>query len=236
MGRNCENTSHPLQIAIDGPVAAGKGDIAARLAEKLQLVYINTGAMYRMVGLLCLQRSIDRKDEFAVRTLLNQSSIDLQLSDGKSENAYKAIVDGEDVTEKLLDPDVSQASSDVATLSSVRKRLVELQKNMAVGKRVVMEGRDIGLRVLPDAQLKIFLTAALEERAKRRWEQWKEKGIYKQYEEVVQETKQRDLQDMTRSKDPLKKLPDAWELDTTDLSQEEVVQRIVEKLKQRKLI
>lgn len=229
-------TKTPLQIAIDGPVAAGKGDIAARVAKELRLVYINTGAMYRMLALSCILGNIERKNEPVVMELLNTINIDLEPQEIGSEKTYKAMLNGEDVTDRLLNPDVSQGSSDVATLPLVRKKMVELQKKMAIGKQVVMEGRDIGLRVLPNAQLKIFLTASLEERAKRRWEQWREKNIQKTLEEVRKETEDRDRQDSERITDPLQKLPDAWELDTTNLTQEEVVEKILQELKQRSLI
>lgn len=232
---NTQSTS-PLQIAIDGPVAAGKGDIAARLAKELNLVYINTGAMYRMLALACLEKNVPWKDESAVMQVLDASHLDLQPPIPGSEKTYQAILNQKDVTDRLLDPDVSRGSSDVATLPLVRKKMVELQKKMAVGKRVVMEGRDIGLRVLPDSQLKIYLIASPEERARRRWEQWKQKGIEKPFEEVLAETKIRDTQDMGRTTDPLQKLPDAWELDTTNKSQEEVVTSILSQLKQRNLV
>jgi len=229
-------TTTPLQIAIDGPVAAGKGDIAARLAKELHLIYINTGAMYRMLALSCLLRNIEMKNEPVVMELLNTININLEPQDVGSEKTYRAMLNGKDVTDRLLDPDVSQGSSDVATLSSVRKKMVELQQKMAIGKRVVMEGRDIGLRVLPNAQLKIFLTASLEERAKRRWEQWRGKNIQKTLEEVIEETKIRDAQDTHRSVDPLQILSDAWELDTTNLPQEQVVKKIIDELSKRNLL
>jgi len=225
----------PLQIAIDGPVAAGKGDIAARLAKELHLIFINTGAMYRMLALACIRNQIERKDESKVMNVLDRINIDLQPSTKESEKTYVAILDGTDVTDRLLDPDVSIGSSDVATIPSVRKKMVELQQKMVIGKRVVMEGRDIGLRVLPNSQLKIFLTASPEERAKRRQEQWQEKGIDKTFQEVFEETKLRDKQDSERATDPLQILPDAWKLDTTSLTQEQVVQKIIDELKKRKL-
>jgi len=232
---NTGNTS-PLQIAIDGPVAAGKGDIASRLSKLIHLSYINTGAMYRMLALACIERNVQRKDEPRVLEVLHTVHIDLQPPDIHSQQTYRGLLDGKEVTDRLLDPDVAQGSSDVATLPLVRKEMVVLQKQMAVGRRVVMEGRDIGLRVLPDAQLKIYLTASLEERARRRHDQWMKKGIHKSFDEVLMETKIRDKQDMGRKTDPLQKLPDAWELDTTGLTQEQVIATIINKLEERHLL
>ncbi len=229
------NETSPLQIAIDGPVAAGKGDIAAMLAKEFRLSYINTGAMYRMLALACIRRSVGRKDEEKVLEVLQSIRIDLQPPAPGSTHTFRALIDDEDVTDLLLSPEVSAGSSDVAVLPAVRKIMVDVQKRMAVGRRVVMEGRDIGLRVLPDAPLKIYLTASLEERAHRRFKQWQEKGIRKTLEEVIAETKIRDAQDMGRETDPLQVLPDAWELDTTGLTQEAVVGKIRAELKRRNL-
>ena len=230
------NNSTPLQIAIDGPVGAGKGDIADRIAKKFSLLYINTGAMYRMLALSCIEKGVDRKNEKEVLKLLQKTKIDLRPPKEGSDKTFIGLLDNRDVTDRLLDPDVSQGSSDVATLPEVRKHMVEMQKNMAKGKRVVMEGRDISLRVLPEAQLKIYLTASLRERAERRQKQWLLKGITKTPDEVVEETRIRDKQDMERQTDPLQKLPDAWELDTTGMTQDEVIEEIGRELKRRNLI
>lgn len=226
----------PLQIAIDGPVAAGKGDIAARIAKKLNLIYIYTGAMYRMLALACITRHVPLNNQEQVTTVLQNISMQLVEPESQSEFSYKAVLNGQDVTERLMYPDTASGSSDVSVHPQVRKMMVELQKKMAEEKRVVMEGRDIGLRVLPNAQLKIFLTASLKERAKRRFLQWKERGIDKTIEEIIEETKARDLRDTTRKTDPLQLLPDAWKLDTTNLTQEEVIEKIQEELQRRKLI
>jgi cytidylate kinase len=225
-----------LHIAIDGPVAAGKGDIASLLSKDLGFLYINTGAMYRMLALACINNHIDRKDEERVLETLKHISMELKPPSPSSDQTYQALLNGIDVTKRILEPDVAEESSDVGIHPSVRKHLVSIQKELARGKQVVMEGRDIGLRVLPQAQLKIYLTASLSERARRRYEQWKNKGINKTYEEVMEEIKDRDWQDMHRSADPLRKLPDAWELDSTGLTQQEVVEKIKAELKVRKLL
>lgn len=224
-----------LQIAIDGPVAAGKGDIAGRLASMFRLIYINTGAMYRMLALACIEKQINMKDGKKVFDVFSSSSIELAPPQ-KDRSTFTAILNGKDVTERILDPDVSQGASDVAVYPEVRKKMVMLQKELAAGKRVVMEGRDIGLRVLPDASLKIFLTADVEERAHRRWLQWQEKGIQKSLEEVIEETRIRDKQDSGRATDPLVQLPDAWRLDTTGKNQDEIVFEIQKELLKRGLL
>lgn len=226
----------PLQIAIDGPVAAGKGDIAARVGKAFGLIYIYTGAMYRALALACIRANIPLKDQEKVLAKLNEITIHLVEPDPESTYSYKVLLNDEDVTERIIAPDTAQGASDVSTLPEIRKRMVVMQKDMAQGKRVVMEGRDIGLRVLPDAQLKIYLTASLEERARRRQEQWAKKGIEKTMEETIEDTRIRDEQDMTRAADPLQKLSDAWELDTTGMSQEQVVDAIKQELQKRKLL
>lgn len=226
----------PLQIAIDGPVAAGKGDIAARLAVKFGLTYIYTGAMYRALAIACIKKGIGFKDEPQVLSLLSTINIDFGIPDKGSDKTFIILLNNEDVTQEIMSQDVAMGASDVSVIAQVRKILVEHQKDIAKGKRVVMEGRDIGLRVLPKAQLKIYLTASVEERAKRRFMQWQAKGQKKTFEETLTDTKNRDIQDMNRAADPLKKLPDAWELDTTDLSQDQVIEKISEELTKRNLV
>jgi CMP/dCMP kinase len=226
----------PLQIAIDGPVASGKGDIAARLAKELNLVYIYTGAMYRALALACINNQIPFKDKAKVLELLGKISIDLTNPDADSQVSFKILLNRKNVTDRIIDQDVAMGTSDVSTIPEVRKIMVTRQQEIAKGKNVVMEGRDIGLRVLPQAQLKIYLTATLEERAKRRFLQWENKGLNKTFSETLEDTRLRDKQDMTRGVDPLQKLPDAWELDTTSLSQEDVVERIIGELKKRQLL
>jgi CMP/dCMP kinase len=225
-----------LQIAIDGPVASGKGDIAARLAQELHLLYIYTGAMYRALALACIENKISCKDKKSVLRLLNQIKIDLVNPKENSDKTYQVMLNGIDVSQRIIDQDVAMGSSDVSTIPEVRKVMVSRQQEIADEKRVVMEGRDIGLRVLPKANLKIYLTASLAERAKRRHLQWQNKGLSKTYAETLIDTKNRDEQDMNRTTDPLQKLPDAWELDTTNLTQEEVVTKIISELKSRKLL
>lgn len=229
-------TSPLLHIAIDGPVGAGKSDVSSRLATVLGLTYLYTGAMYRALAWACLTQSIPLKDESRIISTLDHTIIDLLPQVRESKYPVKVLVDSRDVTSELFTPIIDTAVPVVSKINLVRKEMVSRQKQMAEGRGVVMEGRDIGLRVLPAARLKIYLTATLEERANRRWLQFKEKGIEKSRAEVLEDTKLRDFQDTTRPTDPLQKLPDAWELDTTGMSQEEVVGRIKEELIKRKLL
>lgn len=225
----------PLQIAIDGPVAAGKGDIASRLAQSLNLVYIYTGAMYRALALACMRKGVDLKDEKRVLEVLSAITLDFGNVGSSTKRTFTILLNGEDITDEILEQRVAMGASDVSVILEVRKIMVARQKEIARGKRVVMEGRDIGLRVLPNAELKIYLTASVEERAHRRFLQWQEKKLDKTFEETLRDTKMRDLQDMSRKTDPLMKLEDAWEFDTTGLSQEQVVKRIIEEVKKRRL-
>ncbi|MBI5614168.1 (d)CMP kinase [Candidatus Gottesmanbacteria bacterium] len=224
-----------IQIAIDGPVAAGKGDIALRLAKELGLVYIYTGAMYRALGLACMSQSVPMDDQKKVLEVLQSIKIGLQYSP-LHEKPYQVFLDGEDVTDRIIKQDAAMAASRVAAHADVRHEMVEQQKQIAQGKSVVMEGRDIALRILPEADLKIYLTASIEERAKRRLEQFQKNGIEKTLSDVLSDTKKRDEQDMGRAADPLKKLPDSWELDTTNLNQEQVVDAIKSELSKRGLL
>ncbi len=226
----------PLQIAIDGPVASGKGDIAARLAKELNLLYIYTGAMYRALALACIQTGISCKDAVAVKNILRTVRIDIVQPNPTDEYPYKIVLNGNDITVRITKQDAAQGASDVGTLPFVRQWMVAGQQMLADGKAVVMEGRDIGLRVLPHASLKIYLTASQEERAKRRFREWQQRGIIKTFEETLKDTKARDLQDTTREVDPLQKLPDAWELDCTNLTQIQVVDTIKRELKKRNLL
>lgn len=226
----------PLQIAIDGPVASGKGDIASKLARSLGLLYIYTGAMYRALALLCLRSKVDFKNEPEVLHLLTLHTITMAEPDVSSPYAYTVLLDGENVTERITHQDTAQGASDVGSLAGVRSWMVTAQRHIAEGKRVVMEGRDIALRVLPDAQLKIYLTASVKERARRRHADWIAKGIQKTYESTLEDTKIRDLQDMTRTIDPLQKVEGVWELDTTGMTQLQVIGTIEQELRKRGLI
>jgi cytidylate kinase len=191
--------------------------------------------MYRALAWFCLQKGTDLNNSDEVVSLLKKTEIDiLHSSEGKY--SFKILVDGQDVTDNIFKQKVAMATAKVSMLPEVRKEMVKRQQELARDNPVVMEGRDIGLRVLPGAGLKIYLTASIEARAKRRYLQFVKKGSNKTLDEVINETKSRDTMDSTRETDPLQKLPDAWELDTTDLTQEAVVDKIIAELKRRNLV
>ncbi|HOI05458.1 MAG TPA: (d)CMP kinase [Candidatus Woesebacteria bacterium] len=222
-----------FQIAIDGPVAAGKGTVSRLLAEKLNFLYVDTGAMYRAAALLAIQNNINFDQEDKVVTLIAQSTLEMRNPEGDKEadgRLTTLILNGKDVSWAIRTTKCSDGASKVATLAKVRQILVEKQKKIAETQNVVMEGRDITFKVLPDADLKIFLTADLEIRAKRRHLQYLTKGIDKSIEEVIKEVQERDQRDMTRKIDPLHPTADSWILDSSHLSIEEVVNLIAEKV------
>ncbi len=207
-------------IAVDGPAGAGKSTVSKILAAKLGYTYIDTGAMYRAVGWKFLQ-SGKSFDEKILQEIV--SAIDIQL-----DASAKVLVDGEDVTKKIRTPEVSKLASDVSKFGFVRKKLTDLQRKMAAQGKVIMDGRDIGTQVLPNADLKIFLTASLEERSRRRFEELKAKGAEVELEKIRQEIFLRDKQDSEREIAPLKQAEDAIFLDSTNLSIEEVAEKILE--------
>lgn len=210
-------------IAIDGPAGAGKSTVAKAVAERLGYLYIDTGAMYRAVAYKCLQAGIPISDAKAVVALGMRTEISLANIDGE----LHVYADGEDVTQAIRSPQVTRASSPISAIPGVRKRLVELQRNMAAAGGVVMEGRDIGTVVFPNAEIKIFLTASAEERARRRVRQMEESGLKADPDKIAAEMRERDLRDSTRTDAPLSMAPDAVLLDTDGLSVDQVVDAIV---------
>ena len=226
----------PLHIAIDGPVGSGKSAVSLQLSQELGIVYLYTGAMYRALALASLEQHVSLDNEEQVLGILEHSSITLNKADPNSQYFVKVVLNNTDVTDKIFSPEVDRTTPIVSAHKRVREEMVKRQQQLAQNTSVVMEGRDIGLRVLPHAQLKIYLIASLEVRSKRRFKQFQKKGIQKTLEEVIEDTKQRDLQDTMRAVDPLKKLPDAWELDTTHLSQDQVIAAIKQELSNRGLL
>lgn len=216
-------------LAIDGPAGAGKSTIAKRLAQNLRCTYIDTGAMYRTVGLFCIQNNIDYTNEDAVNSALGQIGIDIIYED----NAQKIYLNGVDVSTAIRTQEVAAAASKVATYKAVREALVDMQRKLAATKSVVMDGRDIGTVVLPQATLKIFLTASAEERANRRLLEYKTKGMEVAYDVLLKEIQERDHQDANREVSPLKRADDGIEIDTTSLSIEEIIERIAHLLQER---
>jgi len=210
-------------IAIDGPAGAGKSTVAKGVAENRVYTYIDTGAMYRGVAWKTLQQSQEARDEDILRVV---QDIDVRLA--CTESGTRVTVDGKDVTREIRTPEVTHIVSRVAALGPVREKMVELQRAMAADGAVVMDGRDIGTNVLPNADVKIFLTASVEERARRRYDEMKEKGYAVDFDELKQEIASRDKQDSERAISPLRQAEDAVLLDSTALSIDAVVARILE--------
>ncbi len=207
-----------ISIAIDGPSGAGKSTLARRCAAAFGFLYADTGAIYRTVGLAAVRAGIDRKDGQAVAGLLPGLKIEMKYD---AEGEQRMYLNGEDVSDAIRMPEISLAASDVSSLPVVRQFLLEMQRGLARTQSVLMDGRDIGTVVLPDADLKVFLTASAEERARRRVLQLQEKGVTEDYEKVLQEIRYRDEQDMNRETAPLRQAEDAVLLDTTELSYDE---------------
>jgi cytidylate kinase len=214
-----------LIIAIDGPVGSGKSTLARRVAEMLGYVYIDTGAMYRAVALKGLRRgmAIDAGNAGALEALAHDTRIDLRAQSGKQQ----VLLDAEDVTDAIRTPDVAQAASKIAVIPGVRHVLVAEQRRAGEQGGVVMEGRDIGSVVFPDAQLKIFLTASPEVRAERRWREHQQKGDAIDLARTLEEIRERDRRDQERASSPLVRAADAVVVDSTAMEPEEVARLVV---------
>lgn len=208
-----------IRIAIDGPGGAGKSTIAKMVAEKMNMEYIDTGAMYRAIGWLFSKESVDTENEEAVRKVLDETTMDFEDN--------HVILNGQDISGEIRTPEISKAASICSKLPAVRSKLVALQRGIAKGKSVVMDGRDIGTNVLPNAELKIFLTADPMVRAKRRYDQLVEAGKEANLDSICEDIKERDYQDTHRELNPLKQAEDAVLLDTSDMTIEEVLHQIM---------
>lgn len=216
-------------VAIDGPAGVGKGTIANLVAEKFGFLNVDTGAMYRSVTLAMLRQNIGIDEEEKIKKLLSEITIELKEENGKE----IVLLNGEDVSEAIRSKEVNAFISGVSALKIVRSRMVILQRKLAEGQKVVMEGRDIGSTVFPNADVKIYLDATVEERANRRLRQNKEKGIEMSYEEVLESVKKRDLIDSTREVSPLRKADDAILIDCTELSQDELSNKVYEIIEEK---
>ena len=210
-------------IAIDGPAGAGKSTIARAAASKLGFIYVDTGALYRSIGLYCLNNNIETTDRTEVERILPDISVQLKYLDG----VQRVILNDNDVSKEIRKPECSMAASNVSAIPVVREFLFELQRKMARENDVIMDGRDIGTVILPDAEVKIFLTASPEERANRRFKELIEKGNNPDYDELLKEINQRDYNDMHRETAPLKQADDAILFDTTTLGKDEVVDELL---------
>lgn len=217
-------------VAIDGPAGSGKGTLAKEISRLTDLINIDTGATYRCVTLAAIQKGYTLEDSEKIVELLDEINIELKKIDGED----RFFLNGEDVSKKIREKQVTQLVSYVSGIKEVRIRMAEFQRKLAEGKNVVMEGRDIGTYVFPNADLKIYLDASVEIRAKRRLEQNKEKNIEMTYEEIFENIKKRDYNDMNKEIGALKKAEDAILIDCSDMSVEKMVQDVLELIKQKR--
>ncbi len=211
-----------INIAIDGPAGAGKSTIAKALAKQLNIVYVDTGAMYRAIGLYFSRKQVAKDDVETVERECENIDVSIGYEDGEQ----IVYLNGENVNGLIRTPEAGMMASAFSMHKKVREKMVELQRNLAKKTSVVMDGRDIGTVVLPEAEVKIYLTASSSVRAKRRYDELIQKGVDCNLEQLKKEIEERDYQDMTREVSPLKKAEDAIELDTSDLSIEEVIEKM----------
>lgn len=219
-----------IRIAIDGPSGAGKSTVAKRIAHDLSIIYVDTGAMYRCIGLYVLRQGLDTKNEKQVLSCLAQINLHTTYDPQAGQRIF---LNGEDVSQAIRTPEGSMAASDVSAIPGVRAFLLGLQQEMARKQSLIMDGRDIGTVVIPDAELKIFLTASSESRAKRRHLEYIQKGQEVKYEDILQDIIRRDQQDSSRAAAPLRKADDAVLIDSTDLTFEQTVNAIKKLIEQR---
>ncbi|MBR4702285.1 MAG: (d)CMP kinase [Oscillospiraceae bacterium] len=218
-----------IRVAIDGPGGAGKSTMAKALSRACGLHYVDTGAIYRTVGLAALRAGLEPSDGEGVPALLGKLDVQVQY-EGEEQHM---LLNGEDVTGMIRTPEISAAASAVSALPEVRAFLLQTQRDLAAKGGVVMDGRDIGTVVLPEAELKVFLTASPEERARRRFLELREKGIDQPYEEVLREMNERDRRDSTRAVAPLRPAENAVLLDSSELTPEQVLERLVSLVREK---
>ena len=219
-----------IAIAIDGPAGAGKSTIAKLCAKELKFIYVDTGALYRAIGLCAFRNNIGSKDANAILQMLKDIKVELAFNDKKEQIV---LLNGEDVSGFIRTPEISMYASDVSAIPQVRAFLLELQRNMAKTNNVIMDGRDIGTVVLPDAQIKIFLTASPQVRAKRRYDELIEKGMDVNYDDILSDVITRDYNDSHREIAPLKPAEDSVIVDTSELNLEQSVSKMISIMKER---
>lgn len=218
-----------MNVAIDGPAGAGKSTIARAAAKKLGFIYVDTGALYRAVGVYSLRNGLDTENPETVEGTLPHIQVELQFQDG----VQHVLLNGEDVSEEIRTPQASMAASAVSAVPAVRRFLFDLQREIAAKNDCIMDGRDIGTVVLPQAEVKIFLTASPETRAMRRFKELQEKGAPDTYEAVLADLKQRDYNDSHRDVAPLKPAEDSVLVDTSALTLPQSVEKVIEVIKEK---
>lgn len=209
-----------IKVAIDGPVAAGKSSVAKEVAKRLNMTYVDTGAMYRAVALTALDKNFDIRDEKKMTDLVDELQIWIEGS--------KILVNGIEVTDRIRTDEVSLATSDISAYKGVREKIVKMQQDMINNGNILMDGRDISTVVIPNAEVKIYLIASVDSRANRRYLDNIKRGIPSDLEKIKEEIQKRDHNDMTREVSPLKKADDAIELDTSNLSYEQSIQAVID--------
>ncbi len=220
----------PIAIAIDGPAGAGKSTIARACAKRLSYIYVDTGALYRAIGLAAMRNNIEPIESPQVDELLSQIKVELSFNEN---NEQTVLLNGEDVSGLIRTPEASMTASRISAVPSVRAYLLDLQRSIAKHNNVIMDGRDIGTVILPDAQVKIFLTASPQERAKRRYNELVQKGAEVTYNDVLDDVIKRDYQDSHREIAPLKPAKDSVLVDTTELDFEQSVSKILSVIKEK---
>ena len=218
-----------INIAIDGPAGAGKSTIAKKLAKELSFIYVDTGAMYRAMALFCIRRSIDIENDQAVSKLCQEADIKIEYKNG----VQCILLNGENVNELIRTEEVSNITSKISAYPKVREKLMALQQKLAEDNDVIMDGRDIGTFVLPNAQVKIYLTASVQARAKRRYDELQKKGESVELDQIEADMKERDYRDMHRETAPLTQAKDAVLIDSSDMGIKDVVTEILVLLKKK---
>ena len=224
-----EKKERKISVAIDGPSGAGKSTLARAAAKELDFLYVDTGAIYRTAALYMLRRKAAPESAGETAALLPEIDISMTYSGG----LQRMLLNGEDVTDRIRTQEVSMAASVVAAHPPVRAFLLEMQRNMAKEHSVIMDGRDIGTVVLPEADVKIFLTASSEVRARRRWLELEQRGTSREFAQLLRETRERDENDSRRAASPLRPAPDAVALDTTEIDFQESLARIIQIIRER---
>lgn len=219
-----------FNVAIDGPAGAGKSTIAKLVAKELNFIYVDTGAMYRAIALFLLNKGISKDDEKAIADVCGEIDIEIKHADG----LQQVWLNGQDVSAEIRREAVGNMASATSVYSCVREKLLSLQRDIAATQDVIMDGRDIGTCILPNAQAKIYLTASVSTRAKRRYQELCEKGVSCDLEEIKKDIEDRDYRDMHRKISPLKQAEDAVLVDSSDMTIEQVVERIVEICREKK--